>query len=247
MRLYECDRCKAVNRVSAIRLDKQPICGACGQELDDFPFCRPVRRAWRHKGLIAIFAWAAAVLTIIVVGRQSSGGQENGAPAVTQQPPPKFAYVPPTLYPAQSAPPPPTAVPQPDGILRGDKRPGVAPFSIMTPTGGGGFFVKLLVHGTKQSRVVLFVNSGSRFETKVPLGEYDIVYATGERWLGCADNCRKPIFWQRRPLYKLNSSFLFSANSTDTGIEYIGHDIELIDQKNGNLSKTAISEDEFGE
>ncbi len=55
MRLYHCKQCGTTNRVPHLRLRQQPVCGFCGSEIDDFPFCRQVRKAWRRRRVI-IFA-----------------------------------------------------------------------------------------------------------------------------------------------------------------------------------------------
>lgn len=55
--------------------------------------------------------------------------------------------------------------------------------------------MKLLYSGTKQKHLELFVSAGSQFETQVALGKYDIVYATGERWLGRRRARQGEPFW----------------------------------------------------
>ncbi len=103
--------------------------------------------------------------------------------------------------------------------------------------------MKFLFHGTERVYFKLFVNAGSRFDTKVALGDYDVVFATGDRWLGLRMARRHMPFWPYPSRYKLNTPLSFSLSSDS----YIGHDIELIDQKNGNLSKAPIGVAEFGD
>ena len=122
--------------------------------------------------------------------------------------------------------------------------------------------MKLLYPGKPCSYLRLFVNAGSRFETQVALGKYDIVYAIGERWLGRqkarrAEPCSKkvgkivlpdePFFWPLDSHYRLEGSFSFDASEDERQIYYTGHEIQLIDQANGNLRKEPISEAEFGD
>lgn len=107
--------------------------------------------------------------------------------------------------------------------------------------------MKLLYHGTEQAYLKLFVNAGSRFATKVALGEYDIVYATGERWLGIGHAIQGEPFWPSADRYRLNSTFSFTSNSDAMRVTYVGHDIELVEQRNGNLSKVPIRGTEFGD
>lgn len=84
MRLYECDRCKAVNRVPAIRLDKQPVCGACGLEIEDFPFCRQIRRAWRHKALASFIVLFTALAAAFAALRPSIENGVTNAPVTAE-------------------------------------------------------------------------------------------------------------------------------------------------------------------
>jgi hypothetical protein len=239
MRLFECDRCKAVNRIKEFRLDKQPICGVCGQELIDFPFCRIVRRARSAWGTI-IF-----VLTIVGFGGvfalalpDASQRGQTASPAAVAPPPPALVR-PPT--------PSPPAVYQSNAILDADRKSRVAPLSVRTPSGSGGYYVKLTDPSTGEPRLAFFVNAGSQFDTKAALGKYHIRFATGDRWLGCAYNCKKPIFWPRTHYFRLDSTFTFSSITKNDGIEYQGHALELIMQRDGNLSETEISEAEFGD
>jgi hypothetical protein len=79
----------------------------------------------------------------------------------------------------------------------------------------------------------------------VALGKYDIVVATGERWRGLRKARQGKPFWPSASRYKLDALFSF-----DRGVEdetRVRHHIELIDQSNGNLSKTPIFAAEFGD
>lgn len=106
--------------------------------------------------------------------------------------------------------------------------------------------MKLFDARTRECYLELFVNAGSRFETGVALGEYDIVYGTGERWLGYTKALEGHPYYPSATFYKLNSKFFFSATRVDeTEIRYSGTDIELVDQLNGNLTKSVISAADF--
>jgi hypothetical protein len=266
MRLYECEQCKAVNRVSAFRLDMQPVCRACGHEIEDFPFSRQVRGTWKLKGTIFIACLTGAMAafgvdwlrgrTEIKAASSAAISKVPVAPETPRlSPPPGYTSVderasvaPPPASPSYS---PPSAVRQPNGVLYVDPKPRnperVAPFSIKTPPSGGGCFVKLLYAGTDESYRDLFINAGSRFETRVALGNYDLKYAIGERWLGYEKALQDEPFWPSAAYYKLDPTLAFSATTVDeTEIRYSGAEIELIDQRNGNLRKSAISAAEFG-
>ncbi len=277
MRLYECEQCRAVNRVSAFRLDMQPVCRACGHEIKDFPLSRQVRGTWKLKGTIFIACLAGAMAAIGMdwlrgrteIKTASSAAISEvpaGPEAPRLSPPPGCTLV--DELPSVASPPtspsysPPSAVRQANGVLYVDPkakdRERVAPLSISTPSSGGGFFVKLLYPGKPCSYLRLFVNAGSRFETQVALGKYDIVFAIGERWLGrpkarraepCSQKVGKiagpdePFFWPSDSHYRFEGSFSFDAS--EDGVT--GHEIQLINQMNGNLRKEPISEAEFGD
>lgn len=212
MRLYECDQCKSVNRIAEFRLDKQPVCGACGREIVDFPLCRPVRRAWKHKELIFFAMCCAGVFAAIGADQYVRG----------------------------SAPP---AVIELNRVLVADTTTGVAPFAITAPLGGNGVYVKLVYAKTTRPHLELYVNAGTRFATTVGLGNYEIMYATGDRWLGLQQAENGNPFWGNVSRFKFDD--VFSFTSTNDG--YSGNEVYLIEQRNGNLSKTPISATDFGD
>ncbi|WP_374545521.1 hypothetical protein [Rhodoblastus sp.] len=255
MRLYECDKCKTVNRINEFRLDKQPVCGACGQAIIDFPFCRIVRRIWNDRAIAVFFLMVVGFGFGMALTRSASPDASQGSTqaAIVPVPAPRPAAVAPqpNLSTASSAPQPATQPPEPvyqaNGILRSDRSTGVAPLSVTAPRGNGGVYVKLLDYPSEHTRLAFFVNAGSRFETKVPLGKYKIVFATGDRWLGKPKDDKLGLFWPETNRMQLDSIFSFSSQEDGTRVEYTGHDIELIDQRDGNLRKKEISSNEFGD
>lgn len=151
-------------------------------------------RFWKDKAIVFIACLAGLAAAVGVDWPQR--GAEMGAAWI------KNAVFRQAAAPAPES-PPPAAVFQADGVLFSDRRDRVAPLSISTPSRGGGFYVKLLYSGTKQGRLELFVNAGSQFATQVALGKYDIVYATGKRWLGRRRARQGEPFWPSVSYYRL--------------------------------------------
>jgi len=235
MRLYECEKCKAVNRVRQFRLDKQPVCGDCGQEIVDFPFSRGIRGLWRFKEAIVLVTGVVGLAAVISLGRLHLDVVRSSTSANTANSSPQPA----ARLPLST--PPPAAALQVDGVIFSDGRDRRAPLSISTPSSGGGFYLKLLYSGTKRRHLELFVNAGSKFKTQVALGKFDIVYATGERWLGSRRARHAEPFWPSVSYFRLDRPFSFHEREDG----YVGHEIQLIEQLNGNLRETAISAAEF--
>jgi hypothetical protein len=108
---------------------------------------------------------------------------------------------------AQQAAPP--TVWQEDNVLTvADSQPQTAPFTIKTPPASGGYYIKLQLKGSTTPYMTIFVNAGSYFATAVALGDYDVFYATGDRWVGLHQKVK---FWPTMDRYKLSETFSFTA------------------------------------
>ena len=109
---------------------------------------------------------------------------------------------------------------------------GVAPLNIRTSSAGGQhYFVKLVKTGTNQELGSYFIRSGGVLDIKVPLGSYEIKYATGEQWYGT-----NYLFGPDTRFSKADSLF----NFTFDGYQYSGYTVELIMHQSGNLSTSGI-------
>ena len=126
----------------------------------------------------------------------------------------------------------------------------VAPFSV---TGSGDFYlvldpVDLSVHADKgvgsarldllqgYSFLRVFVRSGMTFETDVPLGKYEVYYATGDTWYG-----EEHLFGPDTQYYKCDGTFDFTEDSEG----YNGWTLTLTAVSNGNLDTDSIPEFAF--
>ncbi|MEK6200792.1 hypothetical protein [Psychrobacter sp. P11G5] len=114
-------------------------------------------------------------------------------------------------------------------------QPRVAPLEIET-SGSGYYLVKLVTTGTDDIVMTIFIHAGQSLTTEVPLGSYDIKYASGEKWYGYED-----LFGAETEYSKANSVFYFQ----DTGYQISGYNITLYQVTNGNLSTSEISASEF--
>ena len=109
---------------------------------------------------------------------------------------------------------------------------GVAPLSIKTsPNGGYHYFVKIVNIVNHQELGSYFIRSGGMLEIKVPLGTYEIKYATGKQWYGTSY-----LFGPETTYSKADSLFTFRFD----GYQYSGYTLELIMQRNGNLRTSGI-------
>lgn len=109
---------------------------------------------------------------------------------------------------------------------------GVAPLNIKTSSAGGyHYFVKLVDLATNQELGSYFIRSGGVIDINVPIGIYEIRYATGKQWYGTSY-----LFGPETVYSKADSTFTFSFD----GHQYSGYTVELIMQQNGNLRTSGI-------
>lgn len=111
----------------------------------------------------------------------------------------------------------------------------IAPFSIAAGS-DENYFVKLVKVSTGRSVLDVFVRSGDTAEIRVPLGTYELRYASGKQWYG-----RKLLFGSSTVYSKADREFTFNVE----GNVINGHRITLYTVPNGNLSTQHIQPAEF--
>lgn len=111
----------------------------------------------------------------------------------------------------------------------------VAPLTVRTRM-GSNFFVKLVDRTTNRVALTFYITGGDRLELLVPLGDYDLKYATGDVWYGT-----EYLFGPDTRYAAADSVFSFTMD--DAG--YNGYTVELYRQVNGNLETKPISPSEF--
>ncbi len=107
----------------------------------------------------------------------------------------------------------------------------LAPLSIYTK-GDKNFYVIL----DGDDRMSFYAAADSVAEVEVPLGNYEIYYATGDTWYG-----KKDLFGQDTTYHKCEGDFEFYED----GDYYQGWTLELFLQRDGNMSTETITADEF--
>lgn len=114
---------------------------------------------------------------------------------------------------------------------------GVAPLNIKTSSSGAyHYFVKIVNTKSHEELGSYFIRSGEALDIEVPLGSYEVRYATGRRWYG-----KTYLFGPDTMYSKADSLFTFSFD----GQQYSGYTVELIMQKNGNLKTSGIQPDQW--
>lgn len=111
----------------------------------------------------------------------------------------------------------------------------IAPFTIET-RGDKNYYIKLKDYHTNKVILTTFVSGGDTAELEVPLGDYELLYATGDDWYGI-----DLLFWEKTQYFKAEDIFEFYEENGYVN----GWTVELYLQNNGNLSTEEISADEF--
>ena len=111
----------------------------------------------------------------------------------------------------------------------------VAPLTIDT-SAGSNYLVKIVDYYSKQEVMTVFVQGGDSRKIQVPLGVYEIKYASGEKWYGY-----QHLFGDDTSYSKAENSFKFE----DTGYQITGYTITLYRVSNGNLRTSHINKSQF--
>ena len=111
----------------------------------------------------------------------------------------------------------------------------VAPFQIKADQ-GTHYFVKFVDAQSGSPVLTVFVRSGTTVDFKVPLGSYEVRYASGERWYG-----DEQLFGSDTAYSKAEKTFTFEV----AGDRVSGYSITLYKVPNGNLHTRNIKREEF--
>ena len=111
----------------------------------------------------------------------------------------------------------------------------VAPLEIKA--GAGGHYVVKLVDAYRKTPVMsVFVRGGSTVNVDVPLGTFEVRYASGEKWYG-----DEHLFGPDTSYSKADKTFTFE----ETANEITGYTITLYKVSQGNLRTSKINAGEF--
>ena len=113
----------------------------------------------------------------------------------------------------------------------------VAPLEIRTQS-GSDYYVKVVDSYNESNTLAIYIRGGETVEVEVPLGNYEIRYAsaTSDTWYG-----DKELFGPNTSYNKADEVFSFSNN----GYQVSGYSITLYQVANGNLETKSIDESQF--
>jgi len=218
-----CAACGTKNRVADGR-SGTPKCGSCGAALGVTGTHDNLKNVAGNKIL-----WLVGVAVMAVIGYFAVFNQDNSRSKNThgQQNAPVQSK---PVMPAFSAP----SVAMSPGLIQRPSSRAVAPLKIKTSP-GHDYYVKLVNVGgiTEMS---FYVRGGQYFETKAPLGTYELRYASGDIWYG-----DKHLFGPNTVYSKADTTFHFNFD----GMSYNGYTVELIRQPGGNLRTSRMSPSNF--
>jgi hypothetical protein len=182
-------------------------------------------------------SWAAILAGIAALIIWASGGDDNNtysgrsydAPYTQRDNPPTQPQEPVTFEAA--------LIPIATGEVRfvGNEISRVAPLEIVT-RGTSNYYIKLVNADTGITELFLYISGGERLEVLMPLGTYELKYASGDYWYG-----EELLFGPRTAFSRADAPFTF----TNDGYQYAGYTVELYMQANGNLDVDSISAAEF--
>lgn len=203
-----------------------------------------------RRSTVAVFA--LSVLLALAVGYILAGGSAaRSAPVITVTTPaptvkPTAAPTPvPTSKPKATPAPTPTLQPvtiQNGAIVKDTDLEKLAPFTVEA-SGASNYYVYLkclnylsgsstLPSLSGKGDLSFYVASGKTADVLVPLGNYEVYYATGDTWYG-ADHK----FGSSTKYYKCDSKFMFSRSLSG----YEGWTVTLYPVQNGNMETDKIS------
>lgn len=206
---------------------------------------------------IGIGVWMGILVLVMIVGsagrQKSASDRARGAAGGATPSPGEWEVVPDAPQPSPASgnpwdivsiedatspapqPLPASGVMYTYGSFGGPNRPFEAPFEIKAGQ-GSHFLVKLVHVGTNQPAMTIFVRSGETVEVEVPLGTFEVRYASGDTWYG--DDL---LFGPETSYSKADTFFTFEI----VGNQIRGFTITLYTVAHGNLKTKAIGASEF--
>jgi transcription initiation factor TFIIIB Brf1 subunit/transcription initiation factor TFIIB len=226
-----CPNCGQKNRVNKESDKHQAICAKCGTKLDVLkkPYTPPPRTG-KIKSSGHRYGWAWLLVMVVVVGVYLwwGGVQDSNNFSSSES---LDAYS--DLKQAQSYPEVVMPYNGSTQIYTNSER--VAPFEIQTSS-GANYLVKLVTAYSHESAMTIFIKGGNTISVNVPLGTYEVKYASGEKWYGY-----EHYFGQETDYSKAEKLFTFE----NTGDHISGYTMTLYRVPNGNLRTTKINPSQF--
>lgn len=111
----------------------------------------------------------------------------------------------------------------------------IAPLEIETPKNRDCYFI-LKSKSTRYNDMKFYGRAGLTVSLDVPLGEYELYYATGDTWYGT-----KHLFGEDTVYQKCDAVLEFT---TEDGYVW-GHTLTLYSVSGGNMDTVKLSEEDF--
>lgn len=119
-------------------------------------------------------------------------------------------------------------------MYSGPRRRG-APLEIKTRF-GTNYYVKAVDASSGKTHLTAYIQGGDTLEVKMPVGEYEIKYATGQVWYG-----EDHFFGPATSYARADAPFYFTRDVEG----YSGYTLELFTSVDGNLEMDDLSPSEF--
>lgn len=217
MIIIECPNCGQKNRINDESI-KEAKCAKCWKIIYKNPKEIEKEKKESNTTNYSWFFWLVAIIVFIII----INNQDNSSSKENIKSESKFTQ-------------PEEILPDTGEIQTLVPTQRIAPLKINTSY-GSNYVVKLKDYYTKEPVMTIFVRGGNEIETKVPLGNFEITYASGDKWYGY-DN----LFGAETEYSKADEIFSFR----DTGYQINGYTITLYRVSNGNLRTTNINKSNF--
>jgi hypothetical protein len=221
--IVRCSQCGQMNRIPEHKTEGFPICGKCRAVL--IPSSAPPAGVSRPKSVGFMKKNLAWIVLLGIIG---------AAYYASTRPTPQRAFQPVRRQQA-SFPHPQQPLPYSGSERRFTGAEAVAPFEIKAAQ-GSHYLLKLVDAYTDSPVLTVFVQSGSTVEVEVPLGTYEVRYASGDTWYGY-----EHLFGPDTSYSKADKTFTFEVVENQIS----GFTITLYRVAHGNLRTSAIKETEF--
>lgn len=200
---------------------------------------KPIMQASHKYGTVVITFLLFGVS--LLISKAKNDNSKHRYPLMASSP----SSSPPPIYPRASTPkatPPPQifnepeqTLPQSGEIIYNGTSELVAPFEVR-PSIGSNYLVKLYSSITNREVISVFVRGGERTRINVPLGSYQVKYASGDKWYGY-----EYLFGLSTNYSRAKEVFRFDFDGT----QYTGYTITLYQVANGNLQTESIPKSSF--
>ncbi|MCD6250195.1 MAG: hypothetical protein J7J98_07700 [candidate division Zixibacteria bacterium] len=238
-KIISCPNCGQKNRIHGDSDSSQAICAKCWTKLDvpkktvkvppppNEPYTPPPPENENKEGNGFSFGW----VWLLVIGGFIWWviAQDSNNSTTTRTTANNYS----SSHPAPSY--PEVTMPYNGEIQMYTNGEQIAPLKIQTSR-GANYLVKLVSAYSQKTAMTIFIRGGNTVSTEVPLGTYEIKYASGEKWYGY-----KHLFGPDTSYSKAEKTFTFK----DTGYQISGYTITLYRVSNGNLRTSRISPSQF--